>query len=105
MRRRIGWRGDERDPLQQDFLARLSPLQQVDKIRVPLLLAHGLNDPRVLVGETEQMKRALRDRAVECWYLLAEDEGHNFENPASLSAYKLTMVQFRKDSLALAPRF
>ncbi|MCY3821870.1 MAG: alpha/beta fold hydrolase [Gammaproteobacteria bacterium] len=70
--------GDERDPDMRDFLQRISPLNQVEKIGRPMLIAQGLNDPRVPASESEQIVAALRERDVPVWYVLARDEGHGF---------------------------
>jgi dipeptidyl aminopeptidase/acylaminoacyl peptidase len=58
------------------FLEEISPINHVDKIRCPLLVIHGANDPRVPVGEAEQIVAALRKRMVPVEYLRYEDEGH-----------------------------
>ena len=68
--------GDERDPDMRRFQERIAPLNQVDRIAGPLLIYQGLNDPRVPVGESEQMVAALRARGMPVWYILATDEGH-----------------------------
>ncbi|MDE0055798.1 MAG: S9 family peptidase [Gammaproteobacteria bacterium] len=70
--------GDERDPDMREFLERISPLNQVEKITKPMLIAQGLNDPRVPASESEQIVAALRERDVPVWYVLARDEGHGF---------------------------
>lgn len=70
--------GDERDPDMREFLERISPLNQVEKIGRPMLIAQGLNDPRVPASESEQIVTALRERDVPVWYVLARDEGHGF---------------------------
>ena len=70
--------GDERDPDMREFLERISPLNQVEKIARPMLIAQGLNDPRVPASESEQIVAALRKRDVPVWYVLARDEGHGF---------------------------
>lgn len=70
--------GDERDPAMREFLERISPLTNVDRITRPLLLFQGANDPRVPASESEQIHAALRDGAVPVWYVLAHDEGHGF---------------------------
>jgi dipeptidyl aminopeptidase/acylaminoacyl peptidase len=59
-----------------DFLRQISPIHHVDKIRCPLMVIHGANDPRVPVGEAEQIVAALRQRNVPVEYLRYEDEGH-----------------------------
>lgn len=70
--------GDERDPEMRAFLEAISPLNQVERIDRPLLIFQGANDPRVPAGESEQIHRALRERGVPVWYVLALDEGHGF---------------------------
>lgn len=63
----------ERD---RELLQRISPINMVDRIRCPLMVIHGANDPRVPVGEAEQIVAALRMRMVPVEYLRYEDEGH-----------------------------
>lgn len=60
----------------RDFFREISPIHHVDRIRAPLLVIHGQNDPRVPHGEAEQIVGALRvrDRPVE--FLSFADEGH-----------------------------
>ncbi len=64
--------------LEQDreFLEQISPIQRVDRISSPLFVVHGANDPRVPVGEAEQIVAALRSRNVPVEYMRFEDEGH-----------------------------
>ncbi|MGV3773313.1 MAG: S9 family peptidase [Verrucomicrobiales bacterium] len=70
--------GDERDPAMHEFLGKISPSNQADKLKKPLLIVQGLNDPRVPATESEQMVKAVRDHGGKVWYLLAKDEGHGF---------------------------
>ncbi|MCZ7575264.1 MAG: S9 family peptidase [Ardenticatenaceae bacterium] len=65
----------ERD---RDFLQSISPLTHVDRITAPLVVIHGANDPRVPVGEAEQVVAALQERQVPVEYLCYPDEGHGF---------------------------
>ena len=60
----------------REFLERISPINHVDKIRCPLMVIHGANDPRVPVIEAEQIVAALEQRGVPVEYLRYEDEGH-----------------------------
>jgi dipeptidyl aminopeptidase/acylaminoacyl peptidase len=60
----------------RDLLERISPLHRADRIRAPLMVIHGANDPRVPVGEAEQIVAAVRAHEVPCEYLRYEDEGH-----------------------------
>lgn len=70
--------GDESDPEMRAFLTEISPVTHVDRIGVPLFVAHGANDPRVPVGEAEQIVEAVRASGHEVWYMLARNEGHGF---------------------------
>jgi dipeptidyl aminopeptidase/acylaminoacyl peptidase len=70
--------GDERDPKMRAFLERIAPVNNADKIRKPLFVVAGMNDPRVPVTESEQMVKAVRKNGIPVWYLMAKDEGHGF---------------------------
>jgi dipeptidyl aminopeptidase/acylaminoacyl peptidase len=76
MHRRVGHPVADRDLL----LAR-SPLNSVDRIRIPLLIAQGANDPRVKQAESEQIVAALKEKGIDHEYLLFPDEGHGFAKP------------------------
>jgi dipeptidyl aminopeptidase/acylaminoacyl peptidase len=60
----------------REFLEQISPIHQVERISSPLFVVHGANDPRVPVGEAEQIVAALRSRNVPVEYMRFEDEGH-----------------------------
>jgi len=62
--------------LHRDLLEAISPLHKADRIVAPLLVIHGANDPRVPIGEAEQIVAAVRGHEVPCEYLRFEDEGH-----------------------------
>ncbi|HEY6089445.1 MAG TPA: alpha/beta fold hydrolase [Gemmatimonadaceae bacterium] len=62
-------------------LERQSPLNSASKIKAPLLVIQGANDPRVNRAESEQIVIALRDRGFPVEYILAPDEGHGFARP------------------------
>lgn len=70
--------GDERDPKMREFLTAISPLTNAHRIRKPLLVAQGANDPRVPQSEAEQIVQAVRANQTDVWYILAKDEGHGF---------------------------
>jgi dipeptidyl aminopeptidase/acylaminoacyl peptidase len=63
----------------RDFLLQASPLTHVDRIRAPLFVIHGANDPRVPLGEAEQIHRSLTERGIRCELLAYEDEGHGLK--------------------------
>ena len=78
--------GDPDDPAQEaDMLAR-SPITLVDKIRTPLLVVQGKNDARVVKEEADNIVEALRARDVPVEYMVADDEGHGFQNPENVMA-------------------
>ena len=58
------------------FLEEISPINHVDKIQCPMMVIHGANDPRVPIGEAEQIVAALKKRNIPVEYLRYEDEGH-----------------------------
>jgi dipeptidyl aminopeptidase/acylaminoacyl peptidase len=60
---------------------KISPLFHVEKIKVPLLIAQGKNDPRVNIKEAEQMVDAMRSRKIPVDYVVYTDEGHGFARP------------------------
>jgi dipeptidyl aminopeptidase/acylaminoacyl peptidase len=59
----------------------ISPLYHVDKIRVPLLIGQGENDPRVTIANTRMMVEALRKAKRDVLYVVYPDEGHGFARP------------------------
>lgn len=77
-----------------EFLKSISPLFKVDRITTPLMLAHGLNDPRVPVGEAMQVAVALKKRGVEVEELYFPDEGHGFAKEANRLLYYEQLVKF-----------
>ena len=64
-------------------LERQSPLNSASKIRTPLLVIQGANDPRVNKNESDQIVVALRDRGFAVEYIVAPDEGHGFARPVN----------------------
>ncbi len=91
--RRIEY-GDERDPEMRAFLVRISPLNNVDRIKVPLLIVQGQNDPVVPVTESEQMVRALRESGQEVWYMNALNEGHGYEKRENQDVFQEVTILF-----------
>jgi dipeptidyl aminopeptidase/acylaminoacyl peptidase len=76
------WRRAVREPeygsleRDRDFLVEASPITHVDRIRAPLFIQHGANDPRVPLTETQQIHRVLTEKGIRCELLVHEDEGH-----------------------------
>lgn len=91
--------GDERDPEMRAHLEKISPLNNVDKIRVPLFVVQGQNDPRVPVTEAAQMVAALRALGQSVWYMNALNEGHGYRKRANRDAYQQAMILFFEEHL------
>jgi dipeptidyl aminopeptidase/acylaminoacyl peptidase len=83
--------GNPKTPAGLAQLQRQSPLNSASKIKAPLLVVQGANDPRVNTAESEQIVIALRDRGFPVEYILAPDEGHGFARPINnLVVYSAT---------------
>ncbi|HEV2038145.1 MAG TPA: prolyl oligopeptidase family serine peptidase, partial [Candidatus Eremiobacteraceae bacterium] len=91
--------GDERDPAMREFLARISPVNNAQKIRAPLFVVAGLNDPRVRYSEAEQIVAAVRRNGTPVWYLLADNEGHGFARKANADYLFYAMIMFFSERL------
>lgn len=68
----------EHDP---EYNREVSPLYHVDRIRAPLLIGHGANDPRCNLGEAEQIVKAMREKGRPVTFVVYPDEGHGFARP------------------------
>ena len=86
--------GDPTTPQGKALLMEESPLNSSNKIKTPLLVAQGANDPRVNRREAEQIVIALRDRGFPVEYLLAPDEGHGFARPINNLALFMESEKF-----------
>jgi dipeptidyl aminopeptidase/acylaminoacyl peptidase len=95
--------GDERDPEMRAFLEEISPLNRMDRVTKPMLVAQGANDPRVPVTESDQVVEALRDNGTPVWYIVAEDEGHGFAKKSNADYLRAAWIRFIKEHL-LAPK-
>ena len=91
--------GDERDPAMAEFMAKIAPTAHASKIRRPLFVVQGFNDPRVPVTEAEQMVKAIRAAGGKAWYLMAKDEGHGFQKKKNADFQFLSTVQFWQQHL------
>ena len=70
------------DPATEEaMLKERSPLFSAHRIKIPMLIAQGANDPRVKQAESDQIVEALKANGVEYEYVLFEDEGHGFAKP------------------------
>jgi dipeptidyl aminopeptidase/acylaminoacyl peptidase len=83
--------GDVRSEEGRAFLQSRSPLTYVDRIKAPLLIGQGANDPRVKQAESSQIVEAMQAKAIPVTYIVYPDEGHGFARPENrLSFYAVT---------------
>src|SRR5262249_23202284 len=79
--------GDPRTPEGKRLLEERSPLTRADKIRKPLLIGQGANDPRVNQAESDQIVQALKGKGIPVTYVVFPDEGHGFQRPPNNIAF------------------
>jgi dipeptidyl aminopeptidase/acylaminoacyl peptidase len=91
--------GDERDPKMRAFLERIAPMNNAEKIRKPLFVVQGYNDPRVPRSESEQMVATIRKSGTPVWYLMAKDEGHGFAKKSNRDFQFDATVRFMQEFL------
>jgi dipeptidyl aminopeptidase/acylaminoacyl peptidase len=79
--------GDHLSEAGKAELLKRSPLTHVDKIRKPLLIGQGANDPRVKQAESDQIVKAMQEKKIPVTYVLFPDEGHGFARPENKLAF------------------
>jgi dipeptidyl aminopeptidase/acylaminoacyl peptidase len=91
--------GDERNPDMNKFLQQISPSNNVDKIKIPVFVVQGENDPRVPVTEATQIVKNLRDNGNLVWYMNALNEGHGYRKKENRDVFKQATVLFLQQYL------
>jgi dipeptidyl aminopeptidase/acylaminoacyl peptidase len=91
--------GDEREPAMAAFFDKISPLNNAEKIKKPLFIIQGGNDPRVPRTEAVQMKEKVKSNGGVVWYLEASDEGHGFKKKNNTDFQLYCMITFVKQYL------
>lgn len=91
--------GDERDPAMRAIFERISPLNQAQKIKIPMFIVQGANDPRVPRTEAVQMAERIRANGGPVWYLEAKDEGHGFRKKTNVDFQFYATVMFIREFL------
>jgi dipeptidyl aminopeptidase/acylaminoacyl peptidase len=86
--------GDERTPEMRAVFERISPVNNVDKIRAALLVAHGKNDPRVPFAEAKQIAEKVREQGRSVWTVYADNEGHGFEKKENRDYFQAVEMMF-----------
>jgi dipeptidyl aminopeptidase/acylaminoacyl peptidase len=82
------------------MLREVSPVFHVDKIKTPLFIAQGKNDPRVNVDESDQMVKAMKDKGIKVEYLVKNNEGHGFRNEENKFDFYRAMEKFLNTQLS-----
>lgn len=78
----------------KEFLREISPFFHADKIKAPLFVVQGANDPRVKKAESDQIVKALKDRGIDVPYLVKDNEGHGFHNEENKMEFYSMMEAF-----------
>jgi dipeptidyl aminopeptidase/acylaminoacyl peptidase len=86
--------GDERDPKMREFLEKIAPMNNIEKIKKPMLVVAGKNDPRVPVSESQQIADALKKQGTPVWLMIANDEGHGYRKKPNQDFQFYATVEF-----------
>ena len=85
------------DPVENAIAKEVSPVFQIDKIKKPLFVIQGANDPRVNISESDQIVSSLRAKGFEVPYMVKYNEGHGFgKEENSIEMYEATLGFFAK---------
>jgi dipeptidyl aminopeptidase/acylaminoacyl peptidase len=91
--------GDERDPKMREYLEKIAPMNNIDKIKKPMFVIAGKNDPRVPVSESQQIADALKKQGTPVWLLIAKDEGHGYRKKSNQDFQFYATVEFLQQYL------
>ena len=91
--------GDERDPKMREYLEKIAPMNNIDKIKKPMLVIAGKNDPRVPVSESQQIADALKKHDTPVWLMIAKDEGHGYRKKSNQDFQFYATVEFLQEYL------
>ena len=91
--------GDERDPKMRAFLESIAPANRADRIKGPLMVSQGANDPRVPLSESDQIVAKVRANGVPVWYLVGKDEGHGFQKKSNADYQRAVLFEFMRRHL------
>lgn len=86
--------GDPATAIGKQWLSERSPLTRADRIRKPLLIGQGANDPRVKQDESDQIVNAMKAKQIPVTYVLFPDEGHGFKRPENSKAFNAVAEGF-----------
>jgi dipeptidyl aminopeptidase/acylaminoacyl peptidase len=91
--------GDERDPKMREYLEKIAPMNNIEKIKKPMFVIAGKNDPRVPVSESQQIADALKKAGTPVWLMIANDEGHGYRKKPNQDFQFYAAVEFLQEYL------
>jgi len=91
--------GDERDPEMRKFLEGMSPLNNAQKIKKPLFIVQGKNDPRVRSTQALQIVAQMKKQGTPVWFLMANDEGYGFGKKSNSDFLFYAQIKFMEQTL------
>ena len=91
--------GDERNPKMREFLEKIAPMNNIEKIKKPMFVIAGKNDPRVPVSESQQIADALKKQGTPAWLMIASDEGHGYRKKPNQDFQFYSTVEFLQEYL------
>ena len=91
--------GDERDPKMREYLEKIAPMNNIEKIKKPMFVIAGKNDPRVPVSESQQIADALKKQGTPVWLMIANDEGHGYRKKPNQDFQFYATVEFLQEYL------
>tara|TARA_R110000868_G_scaffold86347_8_gene242270 strand:+ start:70332 stop:72647 length:2316 start_codon:yes stop_codon:yes gene_type:complete len=94
---------DDAIPEEKVIMEEVSPVFHIDKIKKPLFVVQGANDPRVNIDESDQIVSALRDKGVNVPYMVKYDEGHGFSKEENRIELYQAMLGFYAKHLGPKP--
>lgn len=86
--------GDERDPEMRKWMEATAPANNAAKIKKPLFVVQGKNDPRVPWQEADQIVATVKKNGTPVWYMTANDEGHGFGKKANADYLFYSTIDF-----------
>ena len=91
--------GDERDPDMRKWMNEIAPLNRASRIKKPLFVVQGKNDPRVPYQEADQIVATAKKNGTPVWYMVANDEGHGFSKKANADYQFFSTITFLNNYL------
>ena len=85
---------DEDVPEEKTIMEEVSPVFHIDKIKKPLFVVQGANDPRVNINEADQIVEGLRKKGIDVPYMVKYDEGHGFAKEENRIDFYRAMMGF-----------